>query len=48
MLISSVFSSSFATTDALKGIIGCVGVLDTNANSTDCVLALPSNDDSID
>jgi ribosomal protein S2 len=48
MLVSSVFFSNFATTDALKGVVGCIGILDSNADSTNCVLALPSNDDSID
>jgi len=48
MLISSVFFSSFATRDALKGFAGCIGLLDTNANSKNCLLAVPSNDDSID
>jgi len=48
MLVSSVFYSSFATRDALKGFSGCIGLLDTNADSKDCLLAVPSNDDSID
>jgi len=48
MLISSVFYSSFATRDSLKGFSGCIGLLDTNANAKDCLLAVPSNDDSID
>jgi hypothetical protein len=48
MLVSSVFSSSFATRDAFKGISGCVGLLDTNADSKNCLLAVPCNDDSID
>jgi hypothetical protein len=48
MLISSVFFSAFAAKDSLKGFIGCIGLLDTNANSNDCVLAVPSNDDSVD
>jgi ribosomal protein S2 len=48
MLLSSVFSGSFATKDALKGNIGCIGLLDTNANAKICSLAIPANDDSID
>lgn len=48
MLVSSVYFSSFVTREAFTGIIGCVGLLDTNANSKNCTLAIPSNDDSID
>lgn len=48
MLLSSVFYSSFATRDAFKGKVGCAGLLDSNANSKNCTLAIPSNDDSID
>jgi ribosomal protein S2 len=48
MLLSSVFFSSFATRDAFKGKVGCVGLLDTNALVRNCTLAIPSNDDSID
>ena len=48
VLLSSIFYSSFATSDALKGKIGCIGLLDTNADSKTCNLAVPSNDDSID
>jgi ribosomal protein S2 len=48
MLVSSVFASRFATRDALKGFVGCVGLLDTNADSHNCVLAVPANDDSVD
>jgi len=48
MLVSSVFASRFATRDALKGFVGCIGLLDTNADSQNCVLAVPANDDSVD
>lgn len=48
MLVSSVFFSNFATKDSFKGFVGCVGLLDTNALADYCVLAVPSNDDSVD
>lgn len=48
MLLSSIFHSSFATLDSLKGKVGCAGLLDSNANSKNCTLVIPSNDDSID
>lgn len=48
MLVSSVYFSSFVTREAFTGLIGCVGLLDTNADSKNCTLAIPSNDDSID
>jgi len=48
MLLSSVFFSNFAVRDALKGYVGCLGLLDTNANAKDCSYVIPSNDDSID
>ena len=48
MLVSSVYFSSFVTREAFTGIIGCVGLVDTNADSKNCTLAIPSNDDSID
>ena len=48
MLVSSVFFSNFATKDSFKGFVGCVGLLDTNALADFCLLAVPSNDDSVD
>ena len=48
MLVSSVFFSNFATKDSFKGFVGCVGILDTNAIADHCLLAVPSNDDSVD
>jgi ribosomal protein S2 len=47
-LISSIFFSGFATKDASRGNIGCIGLLDTNAEAKDCNLVIPCNDDSID
>lgn len=48
LLISSVFSSPFPVKESFKAKIGCIGLVDSNANGKICTLAVPSNDDSID
>jgi len=48
MLLSSVFASTFITRESYHAKVGCAGLLDTNANSRNCTLVIPSNDDSID
>ena len=48
MLVSSIYFSSFPAKESIKARIGCIGLVDTNANSKICNLAIPSNDDSID
>ena len=48
VFVSSVYSNQSAVRDCLSGRVPCVGILDTNARSGNCLLPIPANDDSME
>lgn len=48
VFVSSVYSNQSAVRDCLSGRVPCIGILDTNARSGNCLLPIPANDDSME